>query len=43
MNFGRTFVPADWEAYTDGSYTVEVSCQLGTGERPIVYTGTLAK
>lgn len=43
MNFGRTFSTADWEAYTDGTYTLEVICQLGTGERPVVYTGTLTK
>lgn len=29
-------------APTSGSYTVEVVAQLGTGERPTVYTGTLA-
>ena len=43
LNFGRTFNSADWESYTDGNHTVEVICQLGTGERPVIYTGTLAK
>lgn len=43
LNFARTFSIGDWETYTDGSYIVEVSCQLGTGERPTVYTGKLTK
>lgn len=30
-----------WKAYTNGKYTVEVVCQLSTGERPTIYTGTL--
>lgn len=27
--------------YADGNHTVEISVQLGTGERPVFYTGTL--
>ena len=29
--------------YCDGTHTVEVVCQLGTGERPTVYKGILTK
>ncbi|MBE6713214.1 MAG: hypothetical protein E7580_06820 [Ruminococcaceae bacterium] len=29
--------------YCDGSHTVEVVCQLGTGERPTLYKGILTK
>jgi hypothetical protein len=32
-----------WDAYTDGSYTLRIVVQLGTGERPCVYQGTLVK
>lgn len=27
--------------YTDGNYTIEISARIGTGEKPVVYTGTL--
>ena len=43
LNFNKLITAEDWAPYTDGSYTVQIVCQLGTGERPTVYTGTLAK
>jgi len=27
--------------YSDGNYTLEISTRIGTGEKPVVYTGTL--
>lgn len=27
--------------YSDGNYTLEISARIGTGEKPVVYTGTL--
>ena len=41
LTFGRAIQSNQWSSYTDGNYTVEVICQLGTGERPVVYTGKL--
>ena len=29
------------ENYADGKHTVEISARIGTGEKPVVYTGTL--
>lgn len=29
----------EWTPYADKGYTVEISCQLGTGECPVLYTG----
>ena len=43
MNFSETVYAATFNQYADGNHTVEVVCQLGTGERPTVYTGTLVK
>lgn len=43
LNFNRLIKSDEWSAYTTGEYTVEVVCQLGTGERLTVYTGTLVK
>jgi hypothetical protein len=34
---------ASLKKYCDGTYTVEVICQLGTGERPTLYKGTLVQ
>ncbi len=34
---------ASLSKYCDGTHTVEVICQLGTGERPTVYKGILTK
>ena len=34
---------ASLNKYCDGTHTVEVVCQLGTGERPTVYKGILTK
>ncbi len=34
---------ASLNKYCDGKHTVEVVCQLGTGERPTVYKGILTK
>lgn len=43
LPFGRAIQSEEWAPYTGGGYTVEISCQLGTGERPILYTGSLTK
>lgn len=43
LNFFKMVSADDWAPYTDGSYTVEVVCQLGTGERLTVYSGKLIK
>ena len=43
MDFSDTIYGPSFSKYTDGNYTVEVVCQLGTGERPTVYTGTLVR
>ena len=29
--------------FADGKHTVEVSARIGTGEKPVVYSGTLTK
>ena len=39
----RMVVSDDLNAFTDGTYTVEISARIGTGEKPVVYTGTLVK
>ena len=36
-------VKADLEKYETGKYTVEVSARLGTGEKPVLYSGKLVK
>ena len=41
MSLSDTVYGATFDKYADGNYTVEVVCQLGTGERPTIYTGTL--
>ncbi|MBQ3075357.1 MAG: hypothetical protein IJC26_04745 [Clostridia bacterium] len=43
LDFSKTVYGATFDRYADGNHTVEVVCQLGTGERPTVYTGTLVK
>jgi hypothetical protein len=43
LNFFKLVKSSDWEAYTGGEYTLEVVCQLGTGERLTIYTGQLVK
>lgn len=43
LNFNRQIMTAEWLPYTTGEYTVEVVCQLATGERLTVYTGALVK
>lgn len=43
MNFSETIYAATFNQYADGNHTVEVVCQLSTGERPTVYTGKLVK
>lgn len=43
LNFNRLVTSAQLEPYADGSHTVEIICQLGTGERLSVYTGQLIK
>ena len=41
LNFFKKVSQSEWEPYTNGAYTLEVICQLGTGERLTVYTGKL--
>lgn len=43
MDFSKTVYGATFDKYADGKHTVEIVCQLGTGERPTLYTGTLVK
>lgn len=43
MDFSETVYTATFNQYADGNHTVEIVCQLGTGERPTLYTGTLVK
>ncbi len=43
MDFSQTVYAATFNRYADGNHTVEIVCQLGTGERPSIYTGTLIK
>ena len=43
MDFSDTVYAATFNQYADGNHTVEIVCQLGTGERPTVYTGTLVQ
>lgn len=33
----------DYSEYFDGNHTIEISAQLGSGQKPVVYTGTLVK
>ena len=41
QDFIKAVDMTQWTEYANGKYTVEVVCQLGTGERPTIYTGTL--
>lgn len=43
LNFNRLVTSSQLEPYADGNHTVDIVCQLGTGERLTVYTGTLGK
>ena len=43
LNFNRKIDSDQWGPYTDGNYTVQIVAQLGTGERPVIYTGKLVK
>lgn len=43
LNFNRLVNSDQLAPYAEGSHTVEIICQLGTGERLTVYTGTLTK
>ena len=43
MNLAKAIYEPTFKKYADGNHTVEIVCQLGTGERPTVYTGTLVK
>ncbi len=43
MKLSDVIYAATFDKYADGNHTVEVVCQLGTGERPTIYTGTLVK
>ena len=36
-------VPKELWKFADGKHTVEISARIGTGEKPVVYTGNLAK
>ena len=31
------------ESYADGKHTIEISARIGTGEKPVLYTGTFVK
>lgn len=42
-NLFKTMPEDRFEEFADGKHTVEVVCQLGTGERPSLYKGTLTK
>jgi hypothetical protein len=39
----RSYIKNNLSKYTDGTYTIEVLCRLGTGELISVYLGTLTK
>ena len=41
LNFNRLVTSSALEPFADGSHTVEIICQLGTGERLTLYTGQL--
>ncbi|MBE6711930.1 MAG: hypothetical protein E7580_00255 [Ruminococcaceae bacterium] len=43
MDLSEVVYAATFSPYADGKHTVEIVCQLGTGERPTIYTGTLVK
>ncbi len=43
LDFSTTVYGATFDKYADGNHTVEIVCQLGTGERISLYTGTLVK
>jgi len=43
LTFENAFGETDLSQYATGNYTVKIVCQLGTGERPTVYEGTLVK
>lgn len=35
--------PEELKPFADGKHTIEISARIGTGEKPVVYTGTLVK
>ena len=43
LDFSTTVYGATFDKYADGNHTVKIVCQLGTGERLTVYTGTLVE
>ena len=43
LDFTKTVYGATFDKYADGNHSVEIVCQLGTGERLSLYTGTLVK
>ena len=43
LDFSTTVYGATFDKYADGNHTVKIVCQLGTGERPTLYTGTLVE
>ena len=43
LSFKNAFGETDLSQYATGNYTVKIVCQLGTGERPTIYKGTLVK
>jgi len=43
MSFFYAVQKASFEKYADGNHRIEIVCQLGTGERPTIYTGTLIR
>lgn len=38
---GKAATAMDLSQYADGKHTIEISARIGTGEKPVVYTGTL--
>ncbi len=41
VNVGKAANSFDLADFTDGKHTIEISARIGTGEKPVVYTGTL--
>ena len=42
ISFEKAILLAPWKAVADGKHRLRITCQLGTGERPVVYEGTIA-
>ena len=42
VSFASAIDAKVWGKYSGKGYTVEIVCQLSTGERPLIYKGILA-